>query len=134
LHAFDYDVLAARAVGLQPSRTAHPEERLTTLDGVDRLLTHSRFWFVIALAPVHCWCHGAQNLKTLRLQILPAIRAGIKAAIQLNHPVLIKSTSSILLEGSLNNTNIRKTKPLFKSSIGSCARFLWSASPWRNGV
>ena len=41
LHAFDYDVLVQRAAGTSPTiitRTAHPDERLTTLDGVDRPL------------------------------------------------------------------------------------------------
>ena len=39
LHAFDYDVLVQRAGGNPPTiitRTANPNERLTTLDGVDR--------------------------------------------------------------------------------------------------
>ncbi|MGD0006175.1 MAG: phenylalanine--tRNA ligase subunit beta [Anaerolineaceae bacterium] len=41
LHAFDYDVMVARAGGKPPTiitRQAHPGERLTTLDGVDRPL------------------------------------------------------------------------------------------------
>ncbi len=41
LHAFDYDLLRARADGGRPTiimRRAHPGERLTTLDGVDRAL------------------------------------------------------------------------------------------------
>jgi len=41
LHAFDYDVLVQRAGGKAPTiitRTAHPGERLMTLDGVDRSL------------------------------------------------------------------------------------------------
>ena len=41
LHAFDYDVLVERSGGNPPTiitRTAHPNERLTTLDGVDREL------------------------------------------------------------------------------------------------
>ena len=41
LHAFDYDVLVERAAGGMPTlltRTAHPGERLTTLDGVERSL------------------------------------------------------------------------------------------------
>ncbi len=42
LHAFDYDKLVARADGRAPSITVRPaaaEERLKTLDGVDRKLT-----------------------------------------------------------------------------------------------
>ncbi len=41
LHAFDYDVMVTRAGGQPPTiitRQAHPGERLTTLDGVDRPL------------------------------------------------------------------------------------------------
>ena len=41
LHAFDYDVMVARAGGKPPTiitRQAYPGERLTTLDGVDRSL------------------------------------------------------------------------------------------------
>lgn len=41
LHAFDYDILVQRAGGKAPTiltRTAHPGEWLTTLDGVDRPL------------------------------------------------------------------------------------------------
>jgi phenylalanyl-tRNA synthetase beta chain len=41
LHAFDYDVMVARAGGKPPTiltRQAHPGEHLTTLDGVDRAL------------------------------------------------------------------------------------------------
>ncbi len=41
LHAFDYDVLVQRAGGKPPTiitRTAHPGEKLTTLDGVERTL------------------------------------------------------------------------------------------------
>jgi len=41
LHAFDYDVMVARAGGKPPTiltRQAHPGERLTTLDGIDRPL------------------------------------------------------------------------------------------------
>ncbi len=41
LHAFDYDLLRARAGGGRPTiimRRAHPGEHLTTLDGVDRAL------------------------------------------------------------------------------------------------
>jgi phenylalanyl-tRNA synthetase beta chain len=41
LHAFDYDVLARRAAGSPPriiTRTARPDETLTTLDGVERKL------------------------------------------------------------------------------------------------
>ncbi len=41
LHSFDYDVLVKRADGKAPTiitRTAHPGEKLTTLDGVERNL------------------------------------------------------------------------------------------------
>ncbi|MBN2256335.1 MAG: hypothetical protein JW704_00655, partial [Anaerolineaceae bacterium] len=41
MHAFDYDVLVKRAGGKPPTiitRTAKPKEKLTTLDGVERVL------------------------------------------------------------------------------------------------
>ncbi len=41
MHAFDYDVLVKRAGGKTPTiitRTATPKEKLTTLDGVERVL------------------------------------------------------------------------------------------------
>jgi len=55
LHAFDYDVLVARAKGKPVhiiTRTAKPGEKLTTLDGVERILDTSTVLVCDAVGPL----------------------------------------------------------------------------------
>lgn len=55
LHAFDYDVLAGRAENAPvviSTRTAHPGEKLTTLDGVERTLTETNVLVCDARGPL----------------------------------------------------------------------------------
>ena len=90
LHAFDYDVLLARA-GDQPltiiTRTAHPGEHLTTLDGIDRVL--DPFTMLV------CDTRGSLSIA--------GVMGGQESEISDN-------THNVLLEGaSWNFINIRKT-------------------------
>jgi phenylalanyl-tRNA synthetase beta chain len=90
LHAFDYDVLRARAGGKAPAiltRTAQAGEKLTTLDGVERVLDP----FTVLV----CDSKGALSIA--------GVMGGQESEINDN-------TSRILLEGaSWNFINIRKT-------------------------
>ncbi len=90
LHAFDYDVLVKRAGGHAPTiitRTAHPGERLTTLDGVDRALD--------PYTVLVCDTAGALSIA--------GVMGGEESEIS-------ASTRNILLEGAAwNSLNIRKT-------------------------
>ena len=90
LHAFDYDVLVERAAGGMPSlltRTAHPGERLTTLDGVERSLDD----FTVMV----CDQQGALSIA--------GIMGGAESEVS-------ETTRNVLLEGAAwNFINIRKT-------------------------
>jgi phenylalanyl-tRNA synthetase beta chain len=90
LHAFDYDVLVQRAGGKAPTiftRTAHPGERLTTLDGVDRRLDD----FTVLV----CDTAGALSIA--------GVMGGEESEVSNN-------TRNVLLEGAAwNYINIRKT-------------------------
>ena len=90
LHAFDYDVLLARAGGKMPTiitRTAHPGERLTTLDGVDRPLDP----YTVLV------CDTAGPLS------IAGVMGGQESEVS-------PATRNILLEGAAwNFINIRKT-------------------------
>ena len=90
LHAFDYDVLKARAGGKAPTiltRTAGQDERLTTLDGVDRPLDP----FTVLV----CDTAGALSIA--------GVMGGQESEVSAN-------TRNILLEGaSWNFINIRRT-------------------------
>ncbi len=90
LHAFDYDVLVQRAAGAAPTiitRTAHPGERLTTLDGVERSLDETTVLV----------CDTAGPLS------IAGVMGGAETEVSAN-------TRSVLLEGaSWNFINIRKT-------------------------
>ncbi|MDR3575499.1 MAG: phenylalanine--tRNA ligase subunit beta [Anaerolineaceae bacterium] len=91
LHAFDYDVLVQRAGGRQAptiiTRPAHPGERLTTLDGVERKLDP----FTIMVTDTA----GALSLA--------GVMGGAESEIT-------ETTRNVLLEGaSWNFVNVRKT-------------------------
>ena len=90
LHAFDYDVLVARAGGKAPTiitRTANTGEHLTTLDEVDRTLTEETMLV----------CDTAGSLS------IAGVMGGLESEVTEN-------THNILLEGAAwNFINIRKT-------------------------
>ncbi len=90
LHAFDYDVLVKRAGGEAPkiiTRTAHPGEKLTTLDGVERDLTETTV--------LVCDTAGALSIA--------GVMGGAESEVS-------DKTTSILLEGAAwNFINIRRT-------------------------
>ncbi len=132
LHAFDYDVLVQRAGGKSPTiitRTAHPEEHLMTLDGIDRPLDP----FTVLV------CDTAGSLS------IAGVMGGAEsevydASIQSQdvtgaqpsstQPSRSKSTASILLEGAAwNNINIRKTANAQKLQSEAAFRFLRGVHP-----
>jgi phenylalanyl-tRNA synthetase beta chain len=90
MHAFDYDVLVARAGGKAPTiitRTAYPGECLTTLDGVERKLDTDTV--------LVCDTAGALSIA--------GVMGGQESEVS-------ATTRSILLEGAAwNFINIRKT-------------------------
>jgi phenylalanyl-tRNA synthetase beta chain len=90
LHAFDYDVLLARAGGQLPTiltRTAHEGEHLTTLDGIDRAL--EPFTMLV------CDTSGALSIA--------GVMGGAESEVNAN-------THNVLIEGaSWNYINVRKT-------------------------
>jgi len=90
LHAFDYDVLAARTSGgkvVISTRAARPGEKLTTLDGVERNLTENNV--------LVCDARGALSLA--------GVMGGAESEVT-------ASSHSILLEAAAwNFINIRKT-------------------------
>ena len=118
LHAFDYDVLVARAKGKPVhiiTRTAKPGEKLTTLDGVERILDTSTVLVCDAVGPLSIAgiMGGAESeVYDASREILdakgPEIQSGDmpKGKISLRG----KSTANVLLEGAAwNFINIRKT-------------------------
>lgn len=90
LHAFDYDALVERAEGGIPTiitRTARPGERLTTLDGVERVLDASTV--------LVCDTAGALSIA--------GVMGGAETEVS-------ETTRNVLLEGAAwNFINIRKT-------------------------
>ena len=90
LHAFDYDILVQRAGGGIPTiitRTARPGERLTTLDGVERILDASTV--------LVCDTAGALSIA--------GVMGGAETEVN-------EATRNVLLEGAAwNFINIRKT-------------------------
>ncbi len=110
LHAFDYDVLVARAGGKAPTiitRTAMPGERLTTLDGVDRKLD--------ADTVLVCDTAGALSIAG----IMGGQESEVSAA-----------TRNILLEGAAwNFINIRKTVAAQKLLSEAAYRFSRGVHP-----
>jgi phenylalanyl-tRNA synthetase beta chain len=90
LHAFDYDILVQRAEGSSPkiiTRTAHPGETLTTLDGVNRPLD--------AFTVLVCDTAGPLSIA--------GVMGGLESEVT-------EGTRNVLLEGAAwNFINIRKT-------------------------
>ena len=93
LHAFDYDVLVGRIANSPDkkvhiiTRTAKPGEKLTTLDGVDRILDESTVLVCDSVGPLS----------------IAGIMGGAESEIS-------PKTTNILLEGAAwNFINIRKT-------------------------
>ncbi len=90
LHAFDFDVLRSRAAGKTPeihTRLAHPGERLTTLDGIERLLDD----FTVLV------CDSAGALS------IAGVMGGAESEVS-------EHTVNVLLEGAAwNFINIRRT-------------------------
>ena len=90
MHAFDYDVLVKRAGGKTPTimtRTAKPKEKLTTLDGVERVLDD--FTELVT--------------DTAGALSIAGVMGGLESEVS-------DATTNVLLEGaSWNFINIRKT-------------------------
>ena len=90
MHAFDYDVLVKRAGGKPPTiitRTAKPKEKLTTLDGVERILDD--FTELVT--------------DTAGALSIAGVMGGLESEVS-------DATTNVLLEGaSWNFINIRKT-------------------------
>ncbi|MFZ2097496.1 MAG: phenylalanine--tRNA ligase subunit beta [Anaerolineales bacterium] len=132
LHAFDYDVLVQRADGNPPTiitRTALPDERLTTLDGVDRPLdpftvlvcdTAGSLSIAGVMGGAESEVYDASADSEIRTEEMP-----------LNPPAQrTKSTSNILLEGAAwNNINIRKTAAAQKLQSEAAFRFSRGVHP-----
>ena len=132
LHAFDYDVLVQRAGGKAPTiitRTAHADERLTTLDGVDRLLNPFTVLVCdtagsLSIAGVM----GGAESEVYEAPENPETGANENPTnVQL---VRASSSSSILLEGAAwNNINIRKTVAAQKLQSEAAFRFSRGVHP-----
>ncbi len=110
LHAFDYDVLVKRAAGGVSTiitRTAHPGEALTTLDGVAHTLD----------AEMELVSDTAGPLS------LAGVMGGVESEVNPN-------TVNVLLEGaSWNFINIRKTVSKLKISSEAAYRFSRGVHP-----
>jgi phenylalanyl-tRNA synthetase beta chain len=132
LHAFDYDVLVQRAAGNPPTiitRTAHPAERLTTLDGVDRPLDP----FTVLV------CDTAGSLSIAGVMggaesevydVSAGSETGTAESSFTPQLERTKSTSSILLEGAAwNNINIRKTAAAQRLQSEAAFRFSRGVHP-----
>jgi phenylalanyl-tRNA synthetase beta chain len=132
LHAFDYDVLVQRAGGNPPTiitRTAHLDERLTTLDGVDRSLNP----FTVLVCDTAGSLSIAGVMGGAESEVYDAMvnsRVGNDEALIDQQAVRTKSTSSILLEGAAwNNINIRKTVAAQKLQSEAAFRFSRGVHP-----
>ncbi|MFN2196529.1 MAG: phenylalanine--tRNA ligase subunit beta [Anaerolineales bacterium] len=105
LHAFDYEVLVARAAGQAPTiitRTAHPGEKLTTLDDVERKLDD----FTVLV------CDTAGSLS------IGGIMGGLESEVS-------RQTTNVLLEGAAwNFINVRRT--LVSQGMSSEAAYRFS--------
>jgi len=110
LHAFDYDVLVQRAGGKPPTiitRTAHPGEKLTTLDGVERTLDD----FTVLV------CDTAGPLS------IAGVMGGAESEVTEN-------TRNVLLEAaSWNFINIRRTVQRQRLSSEAAYRFSRGVHP-----
>jgi len=132
LHAFDYDILVQRAGGSAPNiitRTAHPDERLTTLDGVD----HPLDTFTILVCDTAGSLSIAGVMGGAESEVFDAsVNLDVVAdGTPMDHQtVRTKSTSSILLEGAAwNNINIRKTVAAQKIQSEAAFRFSRGVHP-----
>ncbi len=90
LHAFDYDTLVSRAGGKAPTiitRRAHPDEKLVTLDGVERTLDDFTVLVTDTVGPLS----------------LAGVMGGVESEVT-------DKTRNVLLEGAnWNFINIRRT-------------------------
>jgi phenylalanyl-tRNA synthetase beta chain len=110
LHAFDYDVLVARAGGQAPTlmtRQAEPDEKLTTLDGVDRHLEAFTVLVTDTAGPLS----------------IAGVMGGAESEVG-------PQTVNVLLEGaSWNFINIRQTLGSQKLSSEAAYRFSRGVHP-----
>jgi phenylalanyl-tRNA synthetase beta chain len=110
LHAFDYDVLVQRAGGTAPTiltRTAHPGERLLTLDEVDRPLDD----FTVLV------CDTAGPLS------IAGVMGGAESEVS-------QGTRNVLLEGAAwNYINIRRTLVAQRMTSEAAYRFSRGVHP-----
>jgi phenylalanyl-tRNA synthetase beta chain len=138
LHAFDYDVLVRRAGGTSPTiitRTAQPNERLTTLDSVDRKLDP----FTVLVCDTAGSLSIAGVMGGAESEVYDASSVAVDNPLpdqeaDGTHPSLSasheKSTSAILLEGAAwNNINIRKTAAAQKLQSEAAFRFSRGVHP-----
>ncbi|OGO64418.1 MAG: hypothetical protein A2030_00520 [Chloroflexi bacterium RBG_19FT_COMBO_50_10] len=138
LHAFDYDVLVQRAGGKPPTiitRSANPDERLTTLDGVDRPL--DPFTVLVCDTAGSLSIAGVMGGSESEVydasensnQEIGADTGGMDTVSSIDTPQR-KSSSNILLEGAAwNNINIRKTFGTQKLQSEAAYRFYRGVHP-----
>ena len=132
LHAFDYDVLVQRAGGQPPTiitRTAHPGERLTTLDGVDRPLDP----FTVLVCDTAGSLSIAGVMGGAESEVFEAssqVEAEATVMAGSHTPQRTLSSINILLEGAAwNNINIRKTVGAQKLLSEAAFRFSRGVHP-----
>ncbi len=104
LHAFDYDKLVARAEGRAPTiivRPATPEERLKTLDGVDRKLTPDMLVIADTAGPI----------------ALAGVMGGAETEVS------AKTTNVLLESASFDFVSIRRTSRALDLPSEASARF-----------
>jgi len=132
LHAFDYDILVQRARGNPPTiitRTAHLDERLTTLDGVDRPLDP----FTVLVCDTAGSLSIAGVMGGAESEVYDASADSEVSSDRTStraEATRTTSTSSILLEGAAwNNINIRKTAAAQKLQSEAAFRFSRGVHP-----
>jgi phenylalanyl-tRNA synthetase beta chain len=132
LHAFDYDVLVRRAAGKFPTiitRTAMPDERLTTLDDVDRQLEP----FTVLVCDTAGSLSIAGVMGGAESEVYDASIINEKSADDTSSSPEVsqrRSTVNILLEGAAwNNINIRKTVASQKLQSEAAFRFSRGVHP-----
>ncbi len=132
LHAFDYDVLVQRAGEVSPTiitRTAQTNERLTTLDGVDRPL--NPFTVLVCDTAGSLSIAGVMGGAESEVFEVSATDGDNPSEPQSDEPsARTKSTTSILLEGAAwNNINIRRTVAAQKLQSEAAFRFSRGVHP-----
>jgi phenylalanyl-tRNA synthetase beta chain len=132
LHAFDYDVLVQRAGGSAPTiitRAAETDERLTTLDGVDRPLDP----FTVLVCDTAGSLSIAGVMGGAESEVFDASSEPDLTPDELQaHPQAnrAKNTCNVLLEGAAwNNINIRKTAAAQKLVSEAAFRFSRGVHP-----